>query len=132
MSYAVIRIKHQQFIVKPGDTITINGTFGEVGKSIKLGQLLLLKDKDLKIGTPTLEGNVNFSVVKHQKSTKITVSTFKAKSRYRRTKGHRQPQTVLELDSVGSLKKAASKTPAKPNKDTIEKPAKTSSTKAAK
>lgn len=132
MSYAVIRISHQQFIVKLGDTITIDGTLGEVGKSIKMGELLLLNNKDIKIGTPVIEGDVKFKIVDHKKSAKITVSKFKAKSRYRRTRGHRQFQTILEVESLGTLKNAASKTASKPKNNTTKKPTKSPAIKTAK
>jgi large subunit ribosomal protein L21 len=103
MSYAVIRINHRQFQVSPGDSIIVTGTFGEVGQSLNLGEILLLNDQEIEVGTPTIKGGVTLSVKNHQKSPKITVKTFKAKSRYRRTKGHRQPQTVFEVVAVGPL-----------------------------
>ena len=104
MAYAVIRIHQKQYQLSPGDEVVVIGTIGQVGETVEVGEILLLKDKTVEIGTPTLNGEVKFRVKDHQKSPKITVKTFKAKSRYRRTKGHRQPQTVLELIQAGSLK----------------------------
>ena len=109
MEYAIIQQSGKQFLVKPGDTISVLGTLGQEGKSLNLDSVLLVKSpKKLDIGQPTVPAQVTAKVVAHQKTPKVRVATYKAKSRYRRVEGHRQPQTVLQITAIKA--KSASKT----------------------
>lgn len=141
MKYIITQIQSSQYILKPGDTITINGTHGQAGDKLSIGRTLLINNqKDgIDIGTPYLNQVPEFEVISHQKSSKIRVSKFKAKSRYRRVKGHRQDQTTIKFLSIKDNKSnsTSKKTPKKPpTKDTktqstakTKPPKKTSSAK---
>lgn len=109
MTYSVVKITGKQFKVQVGQTLTVDRLEAEEGEIVKLDEVLLSVDGDkVEIGTPTLSGHVvEAKVVSHTKGEKIRVSTFKAKSRYRKTKGHRQYETNLEILSLkGSAKTA--------------------------
>jgi ribosomal protein L21 len=110
MTTAILEVLGHQYHVKASDTLVVDGTHGEVGQPIKIGTMLYLHDHAVAIGTPTLGQPFILTVKAHQKSPKISTLIFKAKSRYRRHRGHRQGQTVLEVTSLGTLKPA---TPAK-------------------
>ena len=57
--------------------------------------------KDVTIGAPTIDGaKVTFKVLEHKLGDKVRVYKMNAKKRYRRNKGHRQAQTVLEVVEV--------------------------------
>jgi len=136
MKYAVVELNGHQYLVKPGDKITVDGTLGEAGDTIKGGTVLLLNDGQIKIGTPVLDVPLTLKVADLTKSTKIDVSTYKSKSRYRKSIGHRQKQTVIEVVSVAGLKpevkpvkKEASKKEIPPKKEV--KTVKTKTPKAA-
>ncbi|MCL6634481.1 MAG: 50S ribosomal protein L21, partial [Peptococcaceae bacterium] len=63
--------------------------------------LAVMKDGDLKVGTPLVEGaKVLLKVVRHGKGKKIIVFKFKAKKNYRRKKGHRQPFTQVTVEKI--------------------------------
>jgi len=67
-----------------------------------LDKVYLVADGDkVTVGKPTIEGaKVIASVVGGGKKDKIIVYKFKAKVRYRRKKGHRQPYTKLAIKEI--------------------------------
>jgi len=100
--YAIIQIQGKQEIVSQGDKITIDRLDNQEGENLKISNILLyVDDKTTQIGTPTIDkALVTLKVSSHLKAKKIRVAKFKAKSRYRKTKGHRQLQTNLEVLSI--------------------------------
>ena len=60
--------------------------------------LMLASDDEVKVGTPVVEGaNVTGKVLAHGKQAKIMVFKYKSKKNYRRSAGHRQPFTKVEI-----------------------------------
>lgn len=112
MDYRVISFHHQQFLVKPGDSMTVPGKMGTVGSTLKADTLLTSQAGQLALGAPYLPQASELTVVTIQKSKKIRVATYRAKSRYRRVKGHRQEETVLRFDDNKPVKKAKKSAPA--------------------
>lgn len=114
MGYAIVAIHGKQHMVKPGDTIRVDAHVGEVGKELADVSVLLYKDDKVEVGTPTVSKKASLMVVEHTKGEKIRVATYRSKSRYRKVRGHRQEQTVLRVEAIGSMKapKAAAKTTA--------------------
>ncbi|PIR59122.1 MAG: 50S ribosomal protein L21 [Candidatus Pacebacteria bacterium CG10_big_fil_rev_8_21_14_0_10_56_10] len=99
---AVIQLAGKQFLVSEGDVVTIDKTLDQEGGTVTVSDVLLVTDgNEVKIGTPTVaKASVQLKVQHQGKSPKLRVATFKAKSRYRRVKGHRQPQTMLETVKI--------------------------------
>lgn len=128
MEYAIVELQGAQYILKPGETVKVNGTLGQVDANIALGKALAIKDTDFLMGKPSLPDEVTYNVVKHVLSEKVRVGKFTAKSRYRKVNGHRQGQTVLELVSIGKMVKK--ETPKAEKKEVTAKPAKTAVKKA--
>ena len=55
----------------------------------------------VKIGTPVVEGaSVEGKVLAQDKSKKIVVFKYKSKKNYRKTTGHRQPYTKVEIQKI--------------------------------
>jgi large subunit ribosomal protein L21 len=105
MKYAVIQIAGKQLKVAEGDTIKVNkmDSYEPV--------ILAYCDESLELGNPILSG-ITISVTPQAESTqKTTVSRYKSKSRYRKSKGHKQPLVTLKVDSItkGSKTKVAEK-----------------------
>lgn len=100
--YAIVQLLGKQFQVIEGDQLIIDRLDKEEGEKFDITDVLLVKsDKELKIGQPLVdEAKVKCKVVKHQRAKKIRVARFKAKSRYRKVYGHKQPQTVVEIVSI--------------------------------
>ncbi|MGD9129071.1 MAG: 50S ribosomal protein L21 [Candidatus Woesebacteria bacterium] len=97
--YAIIQLQGKQYKVSEGDKLVIDRLETKEGNELEVNEVLLLNDgKTVKIGTPLLKGaKLKFKVLSHDKAKKIRVAKFKAKSRYRKVKGHRQAQSTLEL-----------------------------------
>ena len=82
------------------------------GESVELPDVLLLSDGcRVTGGRPTVDGAVVIAeVVGHRKGPKVINFRYKAKVRYRRKRGHRQPFTKLAVREI--LPSGATRTPA--------------------
>lgn len=98
--YAVIKIGGKQFRVSEGDTIEVQKLDSKDGRVELNEALLLVTDKDVKVGKPTLKTKVVGRVLKNFKGEKIRVAKFKAKSRYRRTAGFRPLLSLLKIEKI--------------------------------
>ena len=99
--YAVIRIKGNQYKVEEGQELLVD----KVGKDEPKAEVLLVADNGkLKVGKPTVAGgNVELKVIdKEVKGDKVTVLTYKAKSRYRRKKGFRPRFSRIAIGKITS------------------------------
>ena len=97
--YAVIRLKGHQYKVEEGEDLLVDKLHE---KEKPEAEVLLVKDKITKVGTPTVKGaDVRLKVVdKEVKGEKLHVETFKAKSRYRRKVGFRPIYTRLKVEKI--------------------------------
>ena len=101
--FAVIKTGGKQYIVKEGDVLTVEKLGAEAGKPVEF-EVLLLSDEegnDLKLGTPVLASKAKGEVVAHGVGKKIDIVKYKAKSKYHRRVGHRQPFTKVKIKSIG-------------------------------
>ena len=100
--YAVIETGGKQYRVKVGDQLTIEKLIDDAGSDITFDRVLLLGgDGSTRVGTPVVEGaSVAATVNDHGRGEKIVVFKFKAKKRYRRRTGHRQPQTYITITGI--------------------------------
>lgn len=110
--YAIIKTGGKQYKVTEGDVIYVEKLDIEDGKAVTFDQVLAYSDgKKLKTGKPVLKDvKVKGKVVKTGKGKKIIVFKFKPKKTYKRTQGHRQPYTKVE---IGKITVAAKKPVAK-------------------
>ena len=100
--FAIIGLLGKQFIVSPGERITVPHVDGAVGDVLNISDVLLLSDdKKTSIGTPLVKHSaVEAKIVSQQKGEKITVRRFKSKVRYRKTRGFRPLETDIEIVSI--------------------------------
>jgi len=102
-NFAVIQTGGKQYLVKPGDTLRVEKLDAKDGSSLKFDALLLADEagKEVAVGKPTVkEASVSATVVKQGRADKVTVIKFKAKTRYKRKAGHRQPFTEIRIDGI--------------------------------
>ena len=108
--YAVIESCGKQYKVTEGDVVFFEKLDAEEGKKVTFDKVVLVSDDGkIEVGTPYVKGvKVEGKVVSHGKGKKIIVYKYKAKKNYRRTQGHRQPYTKVEIISIktASSKKA--------------------------
>ena len=101
-TYAIVQTGGKQYKVSVGQTIEAELLPGEEGSKVELDQVLMVSDgKKVTVGTPTVEGaKVVAEVVGNGKSDKVIIFKYKAKVRYRRMRGHRQPYTQLAIKEI--------------------------------
>ena len=108
--YAVIETGGKQYKVQEGDVITVEKLKAEAGDTITFDKVLLMSDgKEVKVGTPYLAEAVTGSVVENGKGKKVIIFKYKAKKDYRKKQGHRQPYTMVKIESLGGSKQSAPK-----------------------
>lgn len=102
--YAVVVTGGKQYRVSVGDTLQVEKLAGESGNKIMLDQVLLVgSEKELKIGTPMIEGaKVEAEVVRQARGKKIVIIKKKRRKGYRKTQGHRQFLTELKITKIFS------------------------------
>ncbi len=101
--YAVITTGGKQYFVSQGEKIQVEKLDNAVGDSLTFEAMLVSDDegKEVRVGTPLVQGaKVTAKVLEHGRADKISVIKFKRKVRYRRNVGHRQPFTVIEIQSI--------------------------------
>lgn len=128
--FAVIETGSKQYKVEKGMTLKIEKLNLKEGEVVTFDKVLLIEnDGNTLIGTPIVEGaGVIAKVLKHQKEDKILVFKMKAKKRYRKTQGHRQVLSVIEITDIKTsgvkIDKKAKKTEEKEEKSTAKAPKK--------
>ena len=125
--YAIIESCGKQYKVTEGDVVFFEKLDTEEGKKVTFDKVVLVSDdKKVEVGSPYVKGvKVEGKVVEHGKGKKIIVYKYKAKKNYRRTYGHRQPFTKVEVTKI-VLAKAESKAEVATSE---EKPAKVTAKK---
>ncbi len=100
--FAVIRTGGKQFKVTKKETLRVPLMDTEAGKNIDIKDVLMLSDgKDIKVGAPLISGaKVSAKVIEHIRDKKIVIFKKKRRQNYRRTKGHRQGLTVIEITDI--------------------------------
>ncbi len=102
--YAVIETGGKQYKVTAGDTVAVEKLDAEVGDIIELDRVLMVSDENgVRVGQPAVDGvSVKATVVDQAKGRKVLVFKYRAKQRYRRKVGHRQPLTRLHIDEISA------------------------------
>ncbi|CDE84230.1 50S ribosomal protein L21 [Clostridium sp. CAG:273] len=100
--YAIIESCGRQYKVAEGDVVFFEKLDVEEGKKVTFDKVVLVsEDKKVEVGAPYVKGvKVEGKVVANGKGKKILVYKYKAKKNYRRTQGHRQPYTKVEITKI--------------------------------
>ncbi|HPD07779.1 50S ribosomal protein L21 [Patescibacteria group bacterium] len=96
---AIILSGGKQYKVKPGQIIKVEKLASEPGTEVTLETLLLADETsgEVQVGRPFLENGVKAKVIEHSRAPKVRVVKYKNKTRYKKTTGHRQPFTKIEI-----------------------------------
>jgi large subunit ribosomal protein L21 len=100
--YAVIKSGGKQYRVSPGDILQVEKLDVAEGQSVELDQVLMVGDDDgARIGTPMLAGaSVTATVKSHGRGDTIKVFKMRRRKHYRKTQGHRQHYTKIEITAI--------------------------------
>ena len=100
--YAIFQTGGKQYQGVEGRTIAVEKLEGEPGDKIEFDKVLLrkLSEDKVEIGQPHLSGAIKASIVKQIKGPKLTIFRFKRRKKVRIKRGHRQPMTVVRIESI--------------------------------
>lgn len=99
---AVIKTGGKQYKVKEGQVLSVEKLMAKAGETVKFDTLLLADSEsgEANIGKPSLGEKVEAKIVDQYRGDKILVVKFKNKIRYKRTQGHRQSLTKIEITKI--------------------------------
>jgi large subunit ribosomal protein L21 len=99
---AVIETGGKQYLVSANDKIIIEKLDAPEGESVVFDKVLLTADGEkINLGKPYISGaKVTGKILSQGRGKKIVVFKYKAKSRYRRKQGHRQSETIVQIDTI--------------------------------
>ena len=101
--YAVIETGGKQYKVAVGDKLKIEKIPVAEGDSVSIDRVLMISGEDkVRVGSPLLDSQVNATVLSHGRAGKIKVFKMKRRKNYRRTQGHRQSYTEIEITGIGN------------------------------
>lgn len=100
--FAIVDIAGTQEKVTLGQKLHVPLHDAEVGKKIVFENVLLTADGDsVSVGAPLVPGAaVEAKILSHGKEDKIRVVKTMRRKRYKRTKGHRQNYTEVEVTGI--------------------------------
>ena len=107
--YAVIKTGGKQYRVQPGDLLVVEKLDGEPGANVAFGEVLMLGDGEaVTLGAPVVEGaSVSATLIETRKGEKVKVFKKIRRQGYRRTRGHRQLESVLRVTAIAANGKEA-------------------------
>ncbi|MGM0546776.1 MAG: 50S ribosomal protein L21 [Bacteroidota bacterium] len=119
--YAVVKIGGHQYRVSEGDVLFVDKQSDEVDQTLTFEEVLLTNDDgNVTVGQPVVEGAaVEATLLDNVKSDKVIVFKKKRRKGYRVKRGHRQPMSQIEINSI-STSGGGSKKKAKKTKDTSD------------
>jgi len=100
--YAVVETGGKQYRVAVGDVVRVEKLEAAAGSSVNLDKVLMITDGDnVRIGAPNLSGaTVTATVKAHGRGDKIRVFRMRRRKHFRKTLGHRQHYTELEITAI--------------------------------
>jgi len=99
--YAIFRTGGRQFKVSPGDVIKVERLPGEPGSQVEFNHVFAVRKEGLSVGTPLVENaRVTGVILRNARAPKIRVLKYKRKKQYRRTAGHRQPYSEIQIKDI--------------------------------
>ena len=117
--YAIVKTGGKQYRVEKGQTLLVERLPEDAGATVTLQPLMVRSDQTVFDAEGLAKSSVEAKILEHLRGPKIRVFKFKPKSGYKRTAGHRQELTRIEVTEIlaGAGKKAAAK------KAKVDKPA---------
>lgn len=102
--YAVITTGGKQYKVAAGEKIKIEQIAADVGQEIVIDQVLAVgSGAGLKVGSPLVAGaSVKATVLAQGKHDKVRIFKLRRRKHYKKSQGHRQAYTELQIDAVSA------------------------------
>ncbi len=100
--YAVIETGGKQYRVSPGQMIQVDTLAGEIGSEVEFDRVLAFSNdaNELTLGDALKSARVRGKISAHGRGDKVIVFKFKRKKQYKRTIGHRQNYTRVQVQEI--------------------------------
>ena len=96
--FAVIRTGGKQYKVAEKDVLEVEKLDAKAGDKVDLEVVMTSDGK----GAAMSKGKVTAKVIEQTRGDKVIVFKKKRRQNYRRTKGHRQNYTMIEITSIAA------------------------------
>ncbi len=102
--YAIFKTGGKQYQGIEGKTVAIEKLEGQLGDKVTFDEVLFRKSgsESYEIGQPLLKVKITASIVRQMRGPKLIAFQFKRRNKTRVKKGHRQPITVVRIESIGA------------------------------
>ena len=102
--YAVIKTGGKQYKVAAGDKLKVEKLVGDVGSTVVIDKVLLIANgESTTVGAPLVAcATVNATVVSHGRGDKVMIFKMRRRKHYRKTQGHRQSYTEIQIDTISA------------------------------
>jgi len=89
-------------LVVPGQRLKVEKLDKPAGDEVVFDEVLLTqKGEKVELGNPLVTGaQVKAQVLNQGKAKKVVIVKYKAKARYHKKTGHRQPYTEIEITNI--------------------------------
>jgi len=114
MAYAIVKTGGKQYRVEQGQTLLVERLPDDVGKTVALEPLLFRSTDAIFDADGLTKVSVKAKIVGHERGEKLRVFKFKPKRGYKRTAGHRQELTRLEITELKSSESSSKRGAAEP------------------
>lgn len=107
--YAVIKTGGKQYRVSAGDLLVVEKLEGEAGAQVRFEEILMIGDEaGAVVGAPLVDGGaVVGTLVETRKGDKVKIFKKTRRQGYRRTRGHRQHESVIRVTGIDGAGKSA-------------------------
>ena len=102
-NYAIFQTGGKQYQAVPGKTVAIEKLDGNPGDKVSFKEVMLRKvnAETFEFGQPYVQGAaITASIVKQAKGPKVIIFKFQRRKKRRTKTGHRQPMTVVRIESI--------------------------------
>jgi large subunit ribosomal protein L21 len=99
---AVIATGGKQYLVAPGQVISVEKVQGDKGAAVAFTSVLMVsRDGEVIVGPDRLKSaKVSGEVVAQGRGRKVEIVKFKRRKNYRRHRGHRQAATTVRITTI--------------------------------
>jgi large subunit ribosomal protein L21 len=115
--YAIVKTGGKQYRVEKGQTLLVERLPDDEGATVALQPMLYRSDETVFDADGLAKVKVEAKIVGHERGEKLRVFKFKPKRGYKRSAGHRQELTRIEVTDIklatGSARGAARRPAAK-------------------
>ena len=121
--YAVIKTGGKQYKVVAGERLKVEKIVGDVGATVVIDKVLMISDDaNTTIGSPLISGaTVSATVLSHGRADKVMIFKFRRRKHYRKTQGHRQSFTEIQIGEILAAGASAEKAAPKATKAKVAK-----------